>query len=189
MILLVDNYDSFTYNVYQYLRELGASVRVRRNDVVTVKRIRRSRPKGIVLSPGPGRPEEAGACMDLVREFAPRIPILGICLGHQAIAAAFGGRIIGAPRLVHGKTSLIQHDQKGIFRNLKNPLEATRYHSLVVDGDSIPDCLEISARTDDGVIMGIRHRRFPVEGVQFHPESILTEAGRELLNNFLGVAG
>jgi len=185
VILLIDNYDSFTYNVFQYLRELGAIVRVTRNDATSSKKIRSHPPSAIVLSPGPGRPEDAGSCLDIIRESAGRIPILGICLGHQAIAAAFGGRIIGAPRLMHGKTSMVRHDGRGVFAGLDDPIEATRYHSLVVDPGSMPECLEVSARTDDGVIMGIRHRRFQVEGVQFHPESILTVSGLDLLRNFV----
>jgi anthranilate synthase component 2 len=185
MILLVDNYDSFTYNLYQYLRELGASVLVRRNDAVSADEVRRRRPAGLVLSPGPGRPEDAGVCIELIRAFCTELPILGVCLGHQAIAQAFGGRIVRAPRLMHGKTSAIRHDGRGLFRGLSNPFTATRYHSLMAEKRSLPRCLQVTARAPDGIIMGLRHRRFPVAGVQFHPESILTGPGKEILKNFL----
>ena len=185
MILLVDNYDSFTYNLYQYLCELGASVRVRRNDAVTVGEIERLKPARIVLSPGPGRPEEAGGLLDIVSAFAPKIPLLGVCLGHQALAQAFGGKVVRARRPMHGKTSLIHHDGSGVFRRLPDPFAATRYHSLVVEPRSLPSCLRVTARTEDGLIMGLRHRRFPASGVQFHPESVMTEAGKSLLRNFL----
>ena len=186
MILLIDNYDSFTFNLYQYLRELGAEVQVRRNDEVCVDEVRLLDPERIVLSPGPCTPHEAGVSVELVRQLAPALPILGVCLGHQAVGAAFGARIIRAPKLMHGKTSRITHDRQGVFAGLPSPFTATRYHSLVVDEATLPEELTVSARSEDGLIMGLRHREYPVEGVQFHPESILTEHGRDLLANFLG---
>jgi anthranilate synthase/aminodeoxychorismate synthase-like glutamine amidotransferase len=184
---MIDNYDSFTYNLVQYLGELGADLKVYRNDRLTLDKIRLMRPERIVISPGPGRPEDAGVCVDLIREFAGKIPILGVCLGHQAIGYAYGGNIIRAKRLMHGKTSMIRHNQKEIFRGVEDPFEATRYHSLVVDRETIPACLEITAWTadEDREIMGVRHKQFPLWGVQFHPESILTTAGKNILNNFL----
>lgn len=185
MILLIDNYDSFTYNLFQYLSELGAEVRVRRNDAVTVAEIRAKRPSRIVLSPGPGRPEDAGICLDVVKAFAPRIPILGVCLGHQVLAQAFGGNIVRAARLMHGKTSSIRHDGRGLYRGVANPFQAVRYHSLVAEPGTLPRVLKITARTAEGVIMGLRHKKFPSEGVQYHPESFLTESGKHLLKNFL----
>jgi anthranilate synthase/aminodeoxychorismate synthase-like glutamine amidotransferase len=185
MILVIDNYDSFTFNLVQYLGELGQEMEVYRNDAITIEAIAARNPERIVISPGPGRPEDAGIIVDLVRRLSPTIPILGVCLGHQAIGAAFGGRVVPAPEIMHGKTSDVHHDGRTIFRNLSNPFRATRYHSLVVSPEDLPGCLEVSARTPDAVIMGVRHREFPVEGVQFHPESILTEAGKELLSNFL----
>ncbi|ACZ39310.1 anthranilate synthase component II [Sphaerobacter thermophilus] len=187
MILLIDNYDSFTFNLYQYLCELGAEVVVRRNDALTVADVRALGPERVVISPGPCTPAEAGISVDLIRELAGEVPILGVCLGHQAIGVAFGGQVVRAPRLMHGKTSRISHDGRGVFTGLPNPFVATRYHSLMVDEASLPADLEVSARSEDGVIMGLRHRRYPVEGVQFHPESILTEAGKDLLANFLSV--
>lgn len=187
MILLIDNYDSFTYNLYQYLTELGADVLVRRNDAVTVADAAALSPDGIVISPGPCTPREAGVSVPLIRELAGSVPILGVCLGHQAIAEAFGGRVVRAPRLMHGKTSLIYHDGQGIFSGLPCPFIATRYHSLIAEEASLPETLEVSARSEDGLIMGLRHRSFLVEGVQFHPESILTEVGKELLRNFLEI--
>ena len=187
MIFVLDNYDSFTYNLVQYLGEMGCQVEVRRNDQVTVKEIERLAPERIVLSPGPCTPREAGISIDLIRHFAPRLPILGVCLGHQAIGEAFGGVVGAAPQLMHGKTSIIQHDGRTIFSGLPQGFEATRYHSLVVFEDTLPKELEISARTPDGVIMGFRHRRYKVEGVQFHPESILTKPGKQLLKNFLSL--
>ena len=186
-ILVIDNYDSFTFNLVQYLGELGAELTVMRNDALTVEEIETMAPSRIVISPGPGRPENAGIIVATVRRFAGRIPILGVCLGHQAIGIAFGGQVVLAPSIMHGKTSAIHHDGRTIFHGLRNPFEATRYHSLVVSPDSLPGCLEVSARTDDGVIMGLRHRSHCVEGVQFHPESILTGAGRALLANFIGL--
>ncbi len=184
MILLVDNYDSFTYNLYQYMAEAGARVRVRRNDSFSIADVERWKPKRIVLSPGPGRPDGAGICLELVKHFAGRVPIFGVCLGHQAIGQAFGGKIIRAKRLMHGKTSIIRHDGRGVFRGLPKDFEATRYHSLVVK--AAPKALEVTARTSDGMIMGLRHRKHKIEGVQFHPESFKTEGGKKLLKNFIG---
>ncbi len=185
MILVIDNYDSFTYNLVQYLGELGAQLEVVRNDQTTVEAIRERLPERIVVSPGPKTPSEAGICLDVITSLAHRVPILGVCLGHQAIGQAFGGRVIRAPELMHGKTSEIRHDGKTIFAGLPNPFPATRYHSLIVERKSLPECLEISACTSDGLIMGLRHKGMKVEGVQFHPESVLTEAGKQLLANFL----
>jgi len=187
MILLLDNYDSFTYNLAQYLGELGCEVEVHRNDKISVEEIARRRPEKIVISPGPCTPQEAGISVELIERLAPKFPILGVCLGHQAIGAAFGGRIVRAPKLFHGKTSQIQHDGKTVFRKLPNPFTATRYHSLIVERKSLPRELEISAETKDGTIMGLRHRKYPVEGVQFHPESVLTDVGKQLLKNFLAL--
>jgi anthranilate synthase/aminodeoxychorismate synthase-like glutamine amidotransferase len=185
MILMIDNYDSFTYNLVQYLRELGAQVEVHRNDRISIEEIRAMRPKRIVLSPGPCTPAEAGICCDVIRAFGPTAPLLGVCLGHQCIGAAYGGRIVRAARLMHGKTSPIHHDGQTLFAGLANPFEATRYHSLLIERESLPACLAVSAETAEGEIMGVRHRTHPVEGVQFHPESILTLAGKALLRNFL----
>ena len=189
MLLVIDNYDSFTYNLVQYLGELGQDVRVYRNDKITLKEIESLKPEKIVISPGPCTPKEAGISVDLIKQFAGRIPILGVCLGHQSIGYALGGEIIHAKKLMHGKTSMINHDGKTIFKNLPNPFEATRYHSLVIERESIPDELEISAETDDGEIMGVRHKEYIIEGVQFHPESILTKVGKDLLRNFLELKG
>jgi len=185
MLLLIDNYDSFTFNLYQYLSELGAEVEVVRNDALGVGEVERLGPAGIVLSPGPGEPDDAGICVELVRACAGRIPILGVCLGHQAIGRAFGGRIVRAAELRHGKTSLIYHDGRGIFAGVESPFEAVRYHSLAVERDSLPASLRVTAQTSDGTIMGLRHRELALEGVQFHPESILTAPGKQLLRNFL----
>jgi anthranilate synthase/aminodeoxychorismate synthase-like glutamine amidotransferase len=185
MLLMIDNYDSFTYNLVQYLRELGAVVEVHRNDRITLDEIRAMQPEQIVLSPGPCTPAEAGICCDLIRAFGPTTPLLGVCLGHQCIGAAYGGRIVRAGRLMHGKTSPILHDGQTVFAGLANPFEATRYHSLLIERESLPACLTISAETAEGEIMGVRHRTHPVEGVQFHPESILTQRGKALLRNFL----
>jgi anthranilate synthase/aminodeoxychorismate synthase-like glutamine amidotransferase len=185
MILLLDNYDSFTYNLAQYLGELGCNVEVHRNDKVSVDEIAHRKPERIVISPGPCTPQDAGICIDLIRRLAGKFPILGVCLGHQAIGAAFGGKIIRAPKLFHGKTSSIQHDSKGVFRKLPDPFTATRYHSLIVERKSLPRELIITAETDEGIIMGVRHRRYKLEGVQFHPESVLTQSGKQLLQNFL----
>jgi para-aminobenzoate synthetase component II len=185
VILLIDNYDSFTYNLYHYLGELGAKVRVFRNNQVSLDDIDSMRPEKIVISPGPCTPNEAGISSDAILRFAAKIPILGVCLGHQCIGAAFGGKIVRAPSIMHGKLSEVSHDSRTIFRSLPNPFPAMRYHSLVIDPELLPDELSVSARTADDVIMGVRHKRFPVEGVQFHPESILTDEGKKLLKNFL----
>ncbi len=182
---MIDNYDSFTYNLVQYLGELGEDIRVFRNNKIAVKEIEDMSPDRIVISPGPCTPKEAGISVETIRHFAGRLPILGVCLGHQSIGAAFGGEIIRAPRLMHGKTSLIHHDGKNLFEGLPNPFEATRYHSLLISKESMPDCLVITAWTDEGEIMGVRHKDFVIEGVQFHPESILTVVGKDLLKNFL----
>ena len=187
-ILLVDNYDSFTYNLFQYLGELGATVRVVRNDELGAEAALALRPEAIVISPGPGNPDQAGISLELIARCAGRVPLLGVCLGHQALGQAFGGRVVRAPRLMHGKTSEIHHDGRALFAGLPQPFTATRYHSLVVDRESVPDSLEVTAWTDDGVVMGLRHRRHKLEGVQFHPESILTHAGKDLLRNFLRLA-
>ena len=187
MILLLDNYDSFTYNLAQYLGELGCNVEVHRNDKISVDEIARRKPERIVISPGPCTPQEAGICIELVQKLAGKFPILGVCLGHQAIGAAYGGKIVRAPKLFHGKTSAIQHDSRGVFRNLPDPFTATRYHSLIVERKSLPRELTITAETDDGLIMGVRHRRHKLEGVQFHPESVLTQSGKQLLQNFLSL--
>ncbi len=184
-VLLVDNYDSFTYNLVQALGELGASVSVRRNDDISVAEAERLKPTHLMISPGPGRPEKAGSCMDLVEKFFERLPVLGVCLGHQVIAAALGARVEAAQALMHGKTSRVYHDQRTLYEGLPNPFNAGRYHSLAVTEDSMPDCLSVAAYTSDGEIMGIRHNTLPVEGVQFHPESILTPEGGRLLRNFL----
>jgi anthranilate synthase/aminodeoxychorismate synthase-like glutamine amidotransferase len=193
MILVLDNYDSFTYNLVQYLGELGAKVEVRRNDQVTVTDVGAMSPEKILVSPGPCTPTEAGISVDLIRHFAGKLPILGVCLGHQAIGAAFGGEVVRAPKLMHGKTSEVQHDGKTVFRGLPSPMTATRYHSLIVKEENLPEDLEVSAWTSDGsgprTIMGLRHRKFPIEGVQFHPESVLTTEGKQLIRNFLAVSG
>jgi anthranilate synthase/aminodeoxychorismate synthase-like glutamine amidotransferase len=185
MLLMIDNYDSFTYNLVQYFGELGEDIRVFRNNKITLKEIESMAPDRIVISPGPCTPKEAGISVESIQTFAGRIPLLGVCLGHQSIGAAFGGDIIRAPRLMHGKTSLVHHDGKNLFSGLPDPFEATRYHSLLIRKETLPDCLEITAWTDQGEIMGVRHRKFTIEGVQFHPESILTTVGKELLRNFL----
>ena len=185
MVLLLDNYDSFTYNLYQYLCELGAEVLVKRNDEVTVGEVATLAPERIVISPGPCTPNEAGISIALIRELGEQVPILGVCLGHQAIGAAYGGTVVRAPKVMHGKLSAIHHTGVGVFAGLPDPFQATRYHSLIVRRTDLPACLEVTAWTDDGLIMGLRHRHYPVEGVQFHPESIMTEAGKALLQNFL----
>jgi anthranilate synthase/aminodeoxychorismate synthase-like glutamine amidotransferase len=187
MILVIDNYDSFTYNLVQYLGELGSEVRVVRNDQTSVGEIEALKPERIVISPGPCTPNEAGITLNVIRELASSVPILGVCLGHQAIGQAFGGRVVRAPYLMHGKTSKIVHDGRTIFAGLENPFTATRYHSLIVELETLPDEFEISARSSDGLIMGLRHREFACEGVQFHPESILTSVGKDLLRNFLAI--
>lgn len=185
MILLIDNYDSFTWNLYQYFCELGASVTVKRNDDITLDDIDALSPEKIVISPGPCTPDEAGISLDVIRRYAGQTPLLGVCLGHQAIAQAFGARIVRAEKVMHGKTSPITHQQQGVFRGLNNPLTVTRYHSLLIDPTTLPDCFEVTARSETGEIMGIRHREWDLEGVQFHPESILSEQGHALLANFL----
>jgi len=185
MLLMIDNYDSFTYNIVQYFGQLGEEVQVFRNDRITVAEIERLQPARLVISPGPCSPEEAGISVDAIRRFAGEIPLLGVCLGHQAIGAAFGGKVVRSVSLMHGKTSPIHHDGQGLFTGLPSPFNATRYHSLVVERESLPDCLEITAWVENGEIMGMRHRSLPVWGVQFHPESILTEGGMDLLKNFL----
>ena len=189
MILLIDNYDSFTYNLYQYLCELGAQVTVRRNDALTVEEAEAMAPQGIVISPGPGTPREAGISNEVVRRLGTNVPVLGVCLGHQCIGHAYGGVVKRAEEIMHGKSSLIHHDDKGVFHGLPNPFEAIRYHSLAVMLEDLPDCLEVSAWTDKDVVMGLRHKEHPVEGVQFHPESIMTKVGKDLLRNFLELVG
>jgi para-aminobenzoate synthetase component 2 len=185
MVLVIDNYDSFTYNLVQYLGELGADLTVKRNDEITVAEARALRPSHILVSPGPCSPKEAGISVEIIRQLAGEVPILGVCLGHQSIGYAFGGEIVRAKRLMHGKTSEVRHDGKGVFAGLPQPLRATRYHSLVIRRESLPKDLQVTATSEDGEIMGVRHKRFPLEGVQFHPESILTEGGHRLLRNFL----
>ena len=187
MILVLDNYDSFTYNLAQYLGEMGCQLEVHRNDKISVEEIARRKPERIVISPGPCTPHEAGISVELIEKLAGKFPILGVCLGHQAIGAAFGGKIIRAPKLFHGKTSEVKHDGKGIYKKLPNPIVATRYHSLIVERESLPKELVITAETADGIIMGLRHREYKVEGVQFHPESVLTNCGKMLLRNFLSL--
>jgi anthranilate synthase component 2 len=184
-VFLLDNYDSFTYNLFQYLSELGADVDVVRNDQITVEAVAARRPDRIVISPGPGTPMDAGISIALIQALGPQIPTLGVCLGHQALGAAFGGTVVRAPQLMHGKTSAIQHTGQGVFHDLPQPFPATRYHSLIVRREDLPDELEMTAWTEDGLIMGLRHRSYPVEGVQFHPESIMTDSGKHLLTNFL----
>jgi len=188
MILMIDNYDSFTYNLVQYFGEMGASLKVIRNDKISLREITDMGPGGIVISPGPGFPKDAGISNSVIKEFAGKIPLLGVCLGHQCIGEVFGGRVIKAARPMHGKTSKIYHDGKGIFRGLPNPFEAIRYHSLVVERKSLPDCLEITAQTKEKEIMGLKHRKYPVLGGQFHPESILTSGGKKMLKNFMELA-
>ena len=186
MLLVIDNYDSFTYNLVQYLGELGEQVEVRRNDETSIEEIRsRFKPDRIVISPGPGTPEDAGVSMDVIKEFGGTVPILGVCLGHQSIGQVFGGHVVRAPKLFHGKSSSIQHDGRTIFSGLTQNFSAGRYHSLIVQGDGLPDCLEVSARTSEGIIMGLRHRTMKIEGVQFHPESIMTKEGKRILSNFV----
>ncbi len=184
-ILLIDNYDSFTFNLYQYLSELGAEVMVQRNDGITLEEIEQMRPQAIVISPGPSTPLNTGICNEVIRHFSPTLPILGVCLGHQCIGYTFGARIQRATEIMHGKSSLIYHDNQGVLNGLPNPFSAIRYHSLVVAKEGLPDCLQVTCWTVDGTIMGIRHHRYPVEGVQFHPESFMTENGKEILRNFL----
>jgi anthranilate synthase/aminodeoxychorismate synthase-like glutamine amidotransferase len=185
MLLLIDNYDSFTYNLFQYLCELGQDVKVVRNDKISIDAIAKLNPERIVISPGPGTPLDAGISIDAIRHFGPKLPILGVCLGHQCIGYAYGGTVAGAGEIMHGKSSMIKHDGKGVFAGLPNPFKAIRYHSLAVMRDALPDCLEVTAETDGGIIMGLRHRKYPTEGVQFHPESIMTDVGKDVLKNFL----
>jgi len=188
-VLVIDNYDSFVYNLVQYLGELGAEPVVHRHDELALPEIEALEPDAVLISPGPGTPDDAGISNEVITTFAGRVPVLGVCLGHQCIGQVYGGKVVRAPHVMHGKTSLISHAGAGVFEGLPNPLEATRYHSLVVDRASVPDCLEITAETDDGIVMGLRHRDLPVEGVQFHPESILTVGGHDLLRTFLAQAG
>jgi len=185
MILMIDNYDSFTYNIVQYMGELGADIQVKRNDQISIKEIVSLNPKKIVISPGPCTPDKAGISIEVIRNFAGKIPLLGVCLGHQSVGAAFGGEVVKAGKLMHGKTSEVRHDGKTLFKGLPNPFTATRYHSLVLNRKTLPDCFEITAESDDNEIMGIRHKELSVEGVQFHPESILTTHGKDLLKNFI----
>jgi anthranilate synthase/aminodeoxychorismate synthase-like glutamine amidotransferase len=189
MLILIDNYDSFTYNLFQYLSELGEEVMVIRNDKTTLNDIERLNPQRIVVSPGPSVPQRAGISNDVIRHFAPRLPVLGVCLGHQCLGYSYGATIIQAREIMHGKSSLIHHNSQGIFSGLPNPFSAIRYHSLAVQRNGLPDCLEVTAWTEDGTIMGLRHRQYPVEGIQFHPESFMTEKGKDLLRNFLKGAG
>jgi anthranilate synthase/aminodeoxychorismate synthase-like glutamine amidotransferase len=187
MLLLIDNYDSFTYNLVQFLGEMGADLQVIRNDQTTLAEIQAMQPTHIVISPGPGTPDDGGVSLDIIRQMGATIPVLGVCLGHQCIGQAYGGVVLRAPKMMHGKTSMIRHNNEGIFADVPNPFEATRYHSLVVQEATLPDVLEVTARTEDGEIMGLRHREYPVYGVQFHPESILTTYGPKILRNFLDV--
>jgi len=188
MLLVIDNYDSFTYNLVQYFGELGAEMKIVRNDKITIKEIEELKPDHICISPGPCTPNEAGISCDVIREFGGKIPIFGVCLGHQSIGQVFGGEVVRAETLMHGKTSLMKHNNTSVFKGLPNPFTATRYHSLIVKRDTIPDCLEITAETEDGVIMGLKHKEMEIHGVQFHPESILTECGKDILKNFLQVS-
>ena len=188
MFVLIDNYDSFTYNLYHYLGEIGAEVEVFRNDEITVEELRAKNPEGIILSPGPCTPDDAGICMDIVEKLGKSTPILGVCLGHQSIGQVYGGKVIRAPYLMHGKVSEISHENKTIFNGFKSPFDATRYHSLIVERDSLPECLEITSETEDGIIMGLSHKEHPVHGVQFHPESIASEHGHDILKNFIKIA-
>lgn len=185
MLLLIDNYDSFTYNLYQYLSELGAEVRVARNNKITLMDVEEMGPERIVISPGPSSPQQAGISNEVIRHFGSRVPLLGVCLGHQCIGYSYGGTVAGAAKIMHGKSSLVHHTNQGVFAGLPNPFSAIRYHSLAIKREGLPDCLEVTAWTDDGEIMGVRHRQHPVEGVQFHPESFMTERGKEILRNFL----
>lgn len=185
MILIIDNYDSFTYNIYQYFEELGQKCVVIRNDQITLSEIKTMNPKAIVISPGPGNPDSSGISQDIIKTLSKSIPTLGICLGHQVIGQVFGGKVVRAKKILHGKTSKMYHEEKGVFKNLPNPFIGVRYHSLIIDRDSLPECLEITCETKDGIIMGVKHKEFPLEGIQFHPESIMTQDGKKLLQNFI----
>ncbi len=189
MLLLIDNYDSFTYNLFQYLSELGAEVLVVRNDKTTIAEIEKMKPERIVISPGPSTPLQAGISNDVIKHFGSKLPVFGVCLGHQCIGYSYGGRVIQAKQIMHGKSSLIYHKNEGVLAGLPNPFSAIRYHSLIVEREGLPDCLEITAWTEDGTIMGLRHKQFPVEGIQFHPESFMTQSGKEILRNFLRITG
>jgi anthranilate synthase/aminodeoxychorismate synthase-like glutamine amidotransferase len=188
MFILIDNYDSFTYNLYHYFSEIGANVEVYRNDTITINELKLKNPTGIILSPGPCTPNDAGICMEIIKKLGVSIPILGVCLGHQSIGQVYGGKVIRCPYLMHGKVSLINHQNKTIFNNIKSPFKATRYHSLIIEKNNLPSCLEITAETEDGIIMGLSHKEYPVHGVQFHPESIASECGHDILQNFINIS-
>lgn len=188
MYVLIDNYDSFTYNLYHYLGEIGADVEVYRNDKITINELKLKNPTGIILSPGPCTPNDAGICMEIIKKLGASIPILGVCLGHQSIGQVYGGKVIRSPYLMHGKVSLINHQNKTIFNNIKSPFKATRYHSLIIEKNNLPSCLDITAETEDGIIMGLSHKQYPVHGVQFHPESIASECGHDILQNFINIS-
>ncbi|MBT5384320.1 MAG: aminodeoxychorismate/anthranilate synthase component II [Kordiimonadaceae bacterium] len=188
MFILIDNYDSFTYNLYHYFSEIGANVEVYRNDKITINELKLKNPTGIILSPGPCTPNDAGICMEIIKKLGVSIPILGVCLGHQSIGQVYGGKVIRSPYLMHGKVSLINHQNKTIFNNIKSPFKATRYHSLIIEKNNLPSCLDITAETEDGIIMGLSHKQYPVHGVQFHPESIASECGHDILQNFINIS-
>ncbi|MEJ6576734.1 MAG: aminodeoxychorismate/anthranilate synthase component II [Emcibacteraceae bacterium] len=188
MFILIDNYDSFTYNLYHYFSEIGANVEVYRNDKITINELKLKNPTGIILSPGPCTPNDAGICMEIIKKLGVSIPILGVCLGHQSIGQVYGGKVIRSPYLMHGKVSLINHQNKTIFNNIKSPFMATRYHSLIIEKNNLPSCLDITAETEDGIIMGLSHKQYPVHGVQFHPESIASECGHDILQNFINIS-
>ena len=188
MFILIDNYDSFTYNLYHYFSEIGANVEVYRNDKITINELKLKNPTGIILSPGPCTPKDAGICMEIIKKLGVSIPILGVCLGHQSIGQVYGGKVIRSPYLMHGKVSLINHQNKTIFNNIKSPFKATRYHSLIIEKNNLPSCLDITAETEDGIIMGLSHKQYPVHGVQFHPESIASECGHDILQNFINIS-
>ena len=188
MFILIDNYDSFTYNLYHYFSEIGANVEVYRNDKITINELKLKNPTGIILSPGPCTPNDAGICMEIIKKLGVSIPILGVCLGHQSIGQVYGGKVIRSPYLMHGKVSLINHQNKTIFNNIKSPFKATRYHSLMIEKNNLPSCLDITAETEDGIIMGLSHKQYPVHGVQFHPESIASECGHDILQNFINIS-
>lgn len=188
MFIIIDNYDSFTYNLYHYFSEIGANVEVYRNDKITINELKLKNPTGIILSPGPCTPNDAGICMEIIKKLGVSIPILGVCLGHQSIGQVYGGKVIRSPYLMHGKVSLINHQNKTIFNNIKSPFKATRYHSLIIEKNNLPSCLDITAETEDGIIMGLSHKQYPVHGVQFHPESIASECGHDILQNFINIS-